>query len=158
MSKVIVDIEGVEYSSLKDMCEEHSISYMCYHQRLKRNYDKKKALLSGDLRQKRVSHKGLEFDSVSAMLEYFEISHRVYYGRLSRGITGDALFEKRLRIDKKLRIILKDFIDDNENLYDPFGNKFYSVGDLCEYYDITYKSFKNSILLGLSYEEALLIK
>lgn len=153
---VIDETDGTKYETVEEMCRKHNKLSGTFRIRVSRGLTVSQALTKPIHKPAPATdHLNRQFTSVKQMLECNEMPASLYYQRLRNHVTGEEMFKKRLSLDKKLRKVLEDYIDDNENIYDPYGNKFFSLRDLCDAYGLTCSEFKQMLRAGIPYQEII---
>lgn len=151
VSKKVKDHLGNEYNSLSSMLNAYKINYSAFKYRLETlNMSLEDALTSPhkDMSSTAIEctdHKGNKFPSKVAMCDYWRIPRPVYFRRIRDGWTQErALTEPIKHIQAK-----KNQIEDHK------GNKFDTIDEMCQHYDISKTQYMINIRNNCTLEEAL---
>ena len=132
----VLDHLGNSYPSVSVMCKVYGVSYITYHNRMKRGWTLEERLLGKESYVE--DYIGQKFPSILEMCKFYGVSSSTYLNRLSRGFTmKEALLG---------------------NVVDFQGNHFVTVKDMCKHWGINYQSYISRLRNGWSQEEALKIK
>lgn len=141
-----IDHLGNKYPSVKAMCEVYAIDESVYLARIKNGWDKESALTEKVGRvNKRICYKGIYYRSLNSLFEAYGLTNRtLFYDRKRAGWTLEQILETP---------VAKGGL--NNICYDHTGRKFYSVSDMCEYWEVDVNSYKYHRRLGFSVEQCL---
>lgn len=89
-------------------------------------------------------HLGNEYNTVYEMCGHYNIGVQTYYKRIQRGYTLKEALEKPVRIRK-----------DIDSIIDHIGNKYESIAEMCEHYNVNVKTYYNRLNHGCTLEYAL---
>ena len=92
-------------------------------------------------------HLGNEYNTVYEMCSHYNICVQTYYKRIQRGYTLKEALEKPVRIRK-----------DIDSIVDHVGNKYESIAEMCEHYNVNVKTYYNRLNHGCTLEYALIQK
>lgn len=143
----ITDHLGNTFEFTKDMCTHYKISVEAYIDRIEHGWSKEAALTTSMENYGTFDHLGNEFKTNKEMCEYYEINI-------------DA-FDKRIN---KLGWSLKDALTipvrkAHRGMYhDHLGNKFKTLKELCDLYNIKERTYFNRLKKGLSLKDTLTMK
>lgn len=93
--------------------------------------------------EKRTDHRGHVFKSVVEMAEYYGIDFYTYSQRIHRGW------------DKKRALTEKVSKTSTESMTDHLGNRYGSIIEMCNHYNINYSTYKDRLNSGMSKKDAL---
>jgi hypothetical protein len=141
---VVVDHEGNEYSSEKEMCCTWGVSLSAFRRKIKEGWDIKDALtvLETPYGRPCKDYSGKEYRSVSEMCRANGISTSAYNHRIERG----ASIEEALKSD----VQKKEYVH-----YDHLGEQYSSLKEMCDKYKITPGIWDNRRRAGWSVKDAL---
>lgn len=143
---------GNIYKSINKMCDSYSIESYTYRNRIKRGWDKEKALTTPikpsyqkskrEKLERRTDHLGHTFPTIRDMAEHWGVKRTTFLKRLSSGMSVREALETETKLQQK-------------SCVDHLGNKFKNHKEMCEFYGILETTFYRRMNLGLSIEEAL---
>ena len=141
--RVILDHLGNEYSSYDQMCNAYNVDVALYKKRVRRGWEKSKALGCGlNVRD----HLGHKFESEIEMCKYYGITVTILHARINNGWSlGEALTSNFLNHAKDVEV----------GIYDHLGNYFETKSDLCRAYNISVKKLTARLNRGWTLERAL---
>ena len=131
--KVFEDHLGNKYDSLNDMLSFYNITRAAYRTRLKHGYNLEQALTGKDVNcsvngNKCIDHLGNVYDSIGKMCMQYGVSVSTYKRRIFKGYSIESsLTGKGIQKNSNANPI---------QCQDHLGNWFYSVSELCSYYEI----------------------
>ena len=141
---------GNKYASIKEMCRCHNIPYSTFISRIQHNWSLKDALTIPY--DKTYPHKtkpiddgfGNQFDTVNEMCAYHQVKPVTYRKRIRKGMSvKDALSPQ------------KQLLPQCKSQTDHLGNKYISIKNMCDHYDIPVNTYQNRIAKGWPKEKAL---
>lgn len=155
------DFNGKRFSSIREMCKYHGVSFQTYNNRRKKGYTLRQCLTGDNLgkptRLRRYidaktntvrygykDHEGRQFDSVKSMCAYHKISTQTYF--------------KRKRLGYPLKECLDNHVYTSKKCIDHNGQEFSSISAMCRYYDIKPQTYRHRRKMGLTIEQSLLNK
>jgi hypothetical protein len=140
-NEVYKDYKGVEYKSLKLLCEAYGITVTTYESRLYKGWGLKEILTTPVHYNPCKDHLGQVFDTKKQMLKYWGIDYNTYYRK--HKLMGWSL-EDTLTVGKK-----------RKSWVDHLGKKYRTQAIMCEHYGILVSTFNSRKAQGLSLEECL---
>ena len=126
---------GNIYESINKMCDSYNIEPSTYHDRIKRGWDKEKALTTpikpsyqkskteGDELERRTDHLGHTFPTIREMAEHWGIKRTTLLKRLSSGMTVREALETKTKPQQK-------------SCVDHLGNKFKNHKEAAFHYPV----------------------
>ncbi len=106
-----------------------------------------------------VDHKGNTYKNKTQMCKAYDVSPQVYNYRRRKGwtvqeaLTGETSKKHNREYGKEFGIIEPNNII--EIVYDHEGNGFMSIKEMCEHWNMSYKTYKYRMEQGMTQEEAL---
>lgn len=150
VDKKAIDHLGNEYSTVKAMCNYWNISLSAFNYRIKNKWSLKDALTIKVepviIPEQPTDHIGNKFNCLEEMCEYWNIPINTFKTRIRHSWSiEDALTAKIGRSNNKDKPV------------DHLGNKFNTVEEMCEHWDISYSSFYTRMANNMTVEEALTV-
>ena len=145
---------GNIYESINKMSDSYNIEPSTYRDRIKRGWDKEKALttpikpsyqkskIEGEELERRTDHLGHTFPTIREMAEHWGIKRTTLLKRLSSGMSVREALETETKPQQK-------------SCVDHLGNKFKNQKEMCDFYGIHKATFYRRVKMGFSIEEAL---
>lgn len=143
------DHNGKEFDSVEDMCNYHGVHKVTYFSRLRSGLSQKEALTKprdSHKIKKCQDHDGKQYDSVSDMCDYYKIPKNIYYSRLYAGWTLKDTLTKPV-IERGTAVSVK--------CQDHKGTEFESVKAMCNYYGVSYSTYRARLESGWTLEQIL---
>ena len=155
----VTDHLGNTYDSLDKMCQHYNIKAEIYCSRISVGYTQEQALMgegiqhSSGRKRPRTDHKGIMYESTKEMCSAYGIKPVILYDRLKHGYTLEqSLTGVGVQSGSGVRENSKKPVTDFE------GKEFPSYVEMCEFYNISYSTYKARRQLGWSQKECLLGK
>jgi len=150
-----IDHLGNEFRTLRDLCNKYNIIWLVFYARRNRGLSIKSILTDPLDRDEDGSviikdHLGNTFKSLSSLCKKYDISLNVLRYRLALGWTLDkALTYQAYKGERVVRNVSRHKYEDH------LGNKFDTLRDMCEKYNIDYVSYRNRVKQGWDLEKIL---
>lgn len=154
----VEDHLGNKYSSIKEMCLVYNITYSAFRKRIRSGMTLEDALTTKkDTKIKKVKgkkcidHLGKEYASIKDLCDAYGINRQLYTTRLKRGLTiEEILTTQSIMANSKVRELKsKGLIEDH------IGNKYDSILEMCNHYNVEKPIFEARIRMGWGLEKAL---
>lgn len=141
----VEDHKGNKFASYKDMCEHYNISVNTFYGKRQKGMSIKEIL---EPEKKVEDHEGNKFLTIGEMCRYWNVSETAYYKRINNGWSlKDALVGRDCnKVPHKNNSIKCE---------DHKGNKFASISEMCDYWNISTGTYYGRIKDGWTKEEAL---
>lgn len=143
---------GKTYLSISAMCRHYNISVQAYKNRLKKGFSLQDALEKPNNKllpkSERTDHLGNIYESVKAMSNHYGIPLDTYKGRINRGWSIKKALTKELDTTKTT----------GKETLDHLGNKFNTLKDMCNHYNVTVSAYLCRMRNDWSLKDALTIK
>lgn len=153
---IVHDHLGNVFRSKSDMCEYYNIPYASFIDKIKRGKSLKDILTHSD-RFYTVDHLGNTFKNEREMCKFHNVCYNTFRRRKQMGYSiKDSLTcinyrssEGRIILDKPSRYTKSKEVKDH------LGNSFKSISAMCEYYNITYPTYRSKVNKGWDIERIL---
>lgn len=142
------DHRGTEFESEHAMCDYYGINIGTYRGRIKKGWDLQAALETGVSERIVTDHKGNKFRSVKDLCRNYGVSCGTFRYRLKVGWSLKDALETPVEYVSRT---------DAFRCEDHLGNKFESIGLMCESYGISAETFQARLQRGWSLQDALTI-
>lgn len=144
----VKDHRGVEFKSVKEMCERWGISKSCFLLRMRHCYTLERALTEKQnytpAARSVSDHQGHSFKSIKAMCDFYGIAFETFDSRKRHGWSLQQALETP--VGKKFN---------HQAIKDHLGHEFLSLKEMCAAWKIPYQTFNRRRKLGLSVKDAL---
>lgn len=146
--------DGKTYSSMQAMCRAYGVDYQIFISRIKKGWDKKRALEQPvRVKSKKVTdHLGNEYPSIQAMCRAYDIGYYLYKTRRKQGWTLEESLETPV---VKQGLTKKGLPACAVTTEGPNGETFPTVTDACKAYGMSVATFSQRKKEGMSDAEAL---
>ena len=132
---------GNGFKTKREMCKFYNIDEGTFASRIRYGWSVKDAL---EMKEKKCyDHLGNEFNTVSELVKHYGISETLYYKRI---LEGNMSLEEVLTTPKYNTTL---------ECCDHLGNKFKSQAEMCRYYGVEPRIYRNRIRLGWTIADAL---
>lgn len=138
---------GNVYASETDMCKFYNITKGAYKGRIKRGWSLEESLTTPttNMSSSITDHQGNIFSSHKDMCIFYGIDYELFQSRLKRGMSIKEILSTPKKINPA----------NSHECYDYLGNKYSSIKEMCEHYNVSPSTYRSRINYGYSLKEAL---
>ncbi len=146
MKKKVKDHKGIEYNSQKEMCAAYNINLCTFKARISKGMSLEEALTISHIANGRkvIDHLGNKYNSVKELCDYWNIPYNITYARIRSGWDIKKAIETPATGMRPAQAC-----------FDHLGNRYESIRQLCDTYDILPSTYHDRLKSGMSLEEVL---